>query len=241
MSEWQTKRFWTDTRVVPDESGFGVELDGRRLKTPAKATLIMPTRHMAEAVATEWDAQIETIDPGTMPVTQSANSALDKVRHQHAEVAGMLAAYGDTDLLCYRAEGPQELVTRQAEQWDPVLDWADDALGARLVPRTGIMHEAQDARALAALEAQVHALTPFELAAFHDLVSLSGSLILGFAAALDWRPADAIWDLSRLDESWQEEQWGVDEEASANAEQKRRAFHHAKRFYDFSQDGNARN
>lgn len=241
MSDWQAKRFWTEARVLPEDLGFVVELDGRRLKTPAKASLVMPTRDMADAVAAEWDAQVEAIDPRTMPVTQSANAALDKVQHQHSEVAGMLAAYGDTDLLCYRADGPQELVARQSAEWDPALDWAAEVLGARLLPRTGIIHDPQDPQALAALESRVHAQTHFELAAFHDLVSLSGSLVLGFAAAMDWRPIDAIWDLSRLDESWQEQQWGVDEEASANAELKRRAFQHAKRFYDFSQTKNTRN
>ncbi|MEX0305116.1 MAG: ATP12 family chaperone protein, partial [Leisingera sp.] len=203
-------------------------------KTPAKAPLVVPTREMAEAIASEWDAQTESVDPGSMPCTRSANAAIDKVTHQHSEVADMLAEYGDSDLLCYRADAPAELTLRQASEWDPALNWAAEALGARLQPRTGVLHQPQETAALEILRVKVHAMTPFQLAAFHDLVGISGSLVLGFAAALNWRGADEIWQLSRLDERWQEEQWGEDEEAQAAAEVKRQEFLHAKRFYDFS-------
>lgn len=234
MSEWKRKRFWDEASVAEAEGGFTVLLDGRAVRTPAKAALILPTRQMAEAVAAEWAAQEGEIDPGSMPFTRSANAAIDKVRPQQAEVADMLADYGDSDLLCYRADAPQQLVDRQAEAWDPALDWAETALGVRLAPRVGIMHQPQDAVGQARLRAQVHALDPFQLAAFHDLVSLTGSLILGFAAAQNWRDADTIWQMSRLDELWQEEQWGQDEEAQAAAELKRGAFLHAKKFFDFA-------
>ncbi|MDK3018701.1 ATP12 family chaperone protein [Pseudodonghicola flavimaris] len=234
MSEWKRKRFWDAATVEAAEDGFTVLLDGRAVKTPAKAALILPTARMAEAVAAEWAAQGEEIDPLAMPFTRSANAAIDKVRPQQAEVADMLADYGDSDLLCYRADAPRELADRQAELWDPALDWAATALGARLEPRAGIMHQPQAPKALARLRAQVHALDPFRLAAFHDLVSLTGSLVLGFAAAEGWRDAESIWQLSRLDELWQEEQWGRDDEAHATAEHKRRAFLHAKDFFDFS-------
>lgn len=237
MSEWKQKRFWKQVSVAVAETGFAIELDGRRVKTPAKALLAVPSRPMAEAIAAEWEVQAESLDPRTMPFTRSANAAIDKVTHQHAEVADMLAGYGDSDLLCYRAEAPAELAARQAERWDPALDWAAAALGVRLEPRRGVLHRPQDAAALEVLAARVHRLTPFQLAAFHDLVSLTGSLILGLAAAQGWRGADEIWALSRLDELWQEEQWGADEEAAAQAELKRQAFLHAKRFYDFSCSG----
>lgn len=234
MSEWKQKRFWTDVNVEKDEGGYSVMLDGRRIKTPAKAPLALPSREMAEAVAAEWAAQEGEIDPRSMPFTRSANAAIDKVRTQHAEVADMLADYGDSDLLCYRADSPQELVERQAAAWDPALDWAEAELGARLEPRSGVIHRPQAPEALNRLRAQVHLLDAFQLAAFHDLVSLSGSLVLGFAAAQGWRDAETLWQLSRLDELWQEEQWGVDDEATAVAEQKRAAFLHAKTFYDFA-------
>ena len=234
MSEWKQKRFWTDVSVEEEDGGFAVALDGRRIKTPAKAPLTLPGRQMAEAVAAEWAAQEGEIDPGSMPFTRSANAAIDKVRTQHAEVADMLAAYGDSDLLCYRADSPQELVERQAAAWDPALDWAEQVLGARLEPRSGVIHRPQQVQALERLRAQVHALDAFRLAAFHDLVSLTGSLILGFAAAQGWRDAETLWQLSRLDERWQEEQWGVDDEAAAVEALKRAAFLHAKNFYDFA-------
>lgn len=232
MSEWKQKRFWTDVTIAEDEGGHAVELDGRRVKTPAKAPLLLPTRALAEAVAAEWAAQDKVVNPLSMPFTRTANAAIDKVAHQHGDVADMLAAYGDADLLCYRAEGPQALIDRQATTWDPALDWAAETFGVRLTVHSGVIHRAQAAESQARLRARVHGLSPFQLAAFHDLVSLSGSLILGFAAAMGWRDADAIWQMSRLDELWQEEQWGPDDEAQTAADVKRKAFLHAKGFFD---------
>lgn len=234
MSDWAAKRFWSDAEVVSAEGGFAVALDGRTIKTPAKRPLILPSRAMADAVAAEWQAQEGKIDPNTLPVTKTANAAIDKVMISHSEVADMLAAYGDSDLLCYRADHPDELVQRQQTQWDPLLAWAADALGAELQPRTGVMHVLQDAQALASLARHTHALGAFELAAFHDLVSLSGSLVIGFAAARDHIPAEQLWDISRLDELWQIEQWGVDDEAEAMASQKKDSFLHAKRMFVLS-------
>lgn len=235
MSEWKAKRFWKAANVVEKDGAYAVELDGRGVKTPAKQPMWVPTHAMAAAIAEEWDAQVEIINPNTMPVTKTANAAIDKVTVQHAEVAEMLAAYGDSDLLCYRADAPEELIARQNQQWDPMLDWAEEALGARLHPRTGVIHAPQDPVAVEVLSYRTHALDAFELAAFHDLVSLSGSLVLGFAAALDARPADELWTISRLDELWQEEQWGEDEDATALALIKRDAFLHAKRMFDLAQ------
>lgn len=233
-SEWQARRFWQAVSVVPEGGGFVVELDTLRVKTPAKAPLALPTLSMARAVAAEWEAQDGVINPATMPFTRSANAAIDKVLHQHGETADMLAAYGDCDLLCYRAQTPEELVRRQADEWDPALRWAEENLDARLAVHSGVVHHPQAAEDLARLTARVHAMTHFQLAGFHDLVGISGSLILGFAAALGWREADAIWRLSQLDENWQQEQWGRDDEAEAMSETKRLAFLHAKRFYDAS-------
>ncbi|KRS13403.1 ATPase [Roseovarius atlanticus] len=234
MSEWKAKRFWKEATVVEDQGGFGIRLDGRPVKTPAKAALVVPSRPLAEAIAREWDAQDELIRPETMPNTRSANAAIDKVHHQHAEVADMLAAYGDADLLCYRADSPDSLVQRQAEAWDPMLNWAKARFGAQLVPVAGVMHRPQNAKALALFSAHVHAMDDFTLTAFHDLVGLSGSLVLGLAALEDARPATELWDLSRIDERWQEEQWGADEEARAVEAVKREEFLHAKRFGDLT-------
>lgn len=231
MSEWKLKRFWEKTDVGPVEGGYAVTLDGRGVKTPAKASLVVPTRALADAIAKEWAAQENDVDPGTMPVTRTANSAIDKVAVQQAEVAGLLADYADSDLLCYRAERPDELVARQAAAWDPYLDWAAKELGASLVPVTGVMHAPQDGESLERLRDLTHQLSTFELAAFHDLVSLTGSLVLGFAAARDFADVEAIWLASRVDEIWQAEQWGADEEAVAAETLKKSEFLHAKAFF----------
>lgn len=235
MSEWKAKRFWSEARVVADGAGFAVELDGRAVRTPAKAALSLPTRAMAEAVAAEWDAQEGEIRPRSMPVTRAANAAIDKVRIQHAEVAALIAAYGDSDLLCYRAETPPALAGRQAAAWDPLIEWAATRFGARLRPVAGVMHVPQDAQAVRTLAAEVAAFDAFRLTALHDLVGLSGSLVIGLAAIeRSFDPAD-LWRASRIDETWQEELWGVDEEARAQAEAKRDAFLAARRFHDLAQ------
>lgn len=232
MNGWVPKRFWKEATVEREAEGFGVRLDGRAVKTPAKASLTLPSQALAEAVAAEWDAQGEKIEPATMPATRAANAAIDKVRAQFGEVAGLIAAYGETDLLCYRADAPQALADRQAEAWNPLLDWADSALGARLTATAGVMHIPQPEPALIALKTRVHALDPFELTALHDLVGLSGSLIIGFAALESWSDAETLWHLSRIDEAWQEEQWGIDEEAAAVAARKKDEFAQALRFFN---------
>ncbi|MHA6326157.1 ATP12 family chaperone protein [Roseivivax sp. CAU 1753] len=235
MSGWAMKRFWTEARTEPTDTGWQVLLDARPIKTPAKAPLVVPTAAFADAIAAEWDAQVDVIDPATMPVTRSANAAIDKVHIQRAEVADMLAAYGDSDLLCYRADAPADLVARQAEVWDPYLEWAAETFGVRLEPRVGVMHIPQDPRAVETLRGYVHRIDPFGLAAFHDLVSLTGSLVLGFAATRGHDP-ETVWQASRLDEEWQAEQWGADEDAAALAEIKRRAFADAVRIWHLSRD-----
>lgn len=235
MNDWKPKRFWETAVAAPCEGGFTVLLDGRTVKTPAKADLTVPTRAMAEAIALEWDAQEEVLDPGTMPVTRGANAAIDKVRTQRAEVVAHLAEYGDSDLLCYRAAGPDALVQRQAEGWDPMLEWAAEAMEARLSVGQGVMHVTQNPRALARLTAALAALDDFAMAAAHDLISLSGSLVLALAVTRRAiSPLDA-WGLSRIDEQWQIDQWGVDNEAAAAELIKRAAFLDADRFYRLSQ------
>ncbi|WP_323763695.1 ATP12 family chaperone protein [Marinovum sp.] len=236
MSEWKAKRFWRVTEIRAEAGGYGVYLDGRPVKTPAKAPLLLPTEGFAEAVHAEWDAVGELIDPTRMPFTRTANAAIDKVAHQKDEVADMIADYGGTDQLCYRAEAPEALRARQDAAWDPLLDWAEATYGARLAVTSGVMHLAQDAAALAPLRRAVHACNPFQLAALHDLVSLSGSLVIGLAAAGGRQDPETLWALSRIDETWQEEQWGEDEEAQAHAALKRAAFLHAAEVWRLSGD-----
>ncbi|MCE2739133.1 MAG: ATPase [Rhodobacter sp.] len=234
MSGWSAKRFWTETRVQKVDGGFTVRLDGRAVKTPAKTPLIVPTLAMAERIAAEWQAQQGTVDPRTMPWTRSANAALDKVGTQFAEVASLLAAYGDTDLLCYRAGGPPELALRQARAWDPLLAWSATALDAPLKATAGVMHVAQPPDSLARLTARIGRMTAFQLTGFHDLVVISGSLVLALAVTDRRLSAEEAWRLSRLDEHWQAEVWGRDEEAEVLEAARQESFLHAERFYRFS-------
>jgi len=231
MSAWQPKRFWQNASVEPCAGGFTVRLDARPVRTPAKAALVVPSLTMASAIAAEWQAQQGLIRPQTMPVTCSANTALDKIGPQFSEVAGLIAAYGASDLLCYRATGPAGLVARQAAAWDPMLAWAASALAAPLNVTAGITPVAQPAASLARLAARVQACTPFQLAALHDLVMISGSLVLGLAVTDGQADAPTIWELSRLDEGWQIEQWGQDDEAHESAALRRAALIHAERFH----------
>lgn len=235
MSEWAAKRFWTTTATVQVKGGFGIELDGRPVKTPAKIPLVVPTASLAAAIAKEWDAQSGEIDPLTMPVTRGANAAIDKVATQKAEVVALLAAYGDSDLLCYRAAGPAELIALQAASWDPMLDWADATYGVRLRCGEGVMHVAQDPDGLARFTAELEQFSEFELAAAHDLISLSGSLVIALAVTQGHLTAPQAWALSRVDEEWQISQWGEDEEARALEKVKSEAFENAARFFQMSQ------
>ncbi|MCF2872922.1 ATPase [Octadecabacter sp. G9-8] len=231
MSAWAAKRFWTDVTAVPDGDGFGIRLDDSAVKTPAKAAMIVPTQEMAQAIADEWALVDGQIDPTVMPFTRSANAAIDKVATQFGDVAAMLGAYAASDLLCYRADSPAGLVSRQKAGWDPLLEWAADTFGARLVTTVGIMPVAQDENALSALQKPLFDATEFEMAALHDLIAMSGSLVLALGVTQRRLSAQHAWELSRIDETWQAEQWGVDEDAQQAAEVKRLAFNHAADFY----------
>ncbi len=230
-SAWAAKRFWTAVNVVPADYGFAIHLDNRPLRTPAKAPFIVPTRGVAALIAAEWAAQTDKVDPRIMPATRTANSAIDKVMPQKTEVVAMLAAYGGSDLLCYRAVGPVALTERQERQWDPLLDWADLRFGARLATGPGIVPVPQDPAALALLTQEIDRQDAFQLAAVHDLVALSGSLILALAVTDGMQSAEQAWNLSRIDEDWQAEQWGKDDEATAMAAIKHAAFLDAARFH----------
>ena len=231
MSEWAAKRFWKSAEVVPVNDGFTVQLDGRVIKTPARAPLVVPTLAVAELIAAEWQAQGEKIAPETMPATRAANAAIDKVRGQFDEVAGLVAAYGETDLLCYRATFPAELRARQDAAWNPLLSWSTDRFGLRWVITEGVMPQPQPPETLARLNAQVACFSPFELTAFHDLVALSGSLVIGLAVTGGQGTPEALWQVSRIDEDWQTEKWGNDDEAGALAARRRQGFMDAAVFF----------
>ena len=234
MSEWAMKRFWKVVEIAEADDGYSVTLDGRSVMTPAKRALVMPTRGIADQVAREWDAQVDTVDPGKMPWTRSANAAIDKVATQRAEVIEHLAGYAGSDLVCYRAEGPDTLVARQAKAWGGLLDWVEAQFSARLAITEGVMPIEQEPSQVAALVGTMQAMSDFQLTGFHDLVTLSGSYVIGLAAAENHLPADELWSISRLDEDWQIEQWGEDEEASEHAALKKEAFLHAREVFHSS-------
>lgn len=231
MSAWAAKRFWNAARAEPCDSGFTVRLDARPVKTPARRLLVVPTLAMAEAIAAEWEAQQGLVLPQTMPCTRTANSALDKVAEQFAEVVDLLAAYGDADLMCYRATHPEALIARQAEAWDPMLEWSAAALQAPLISIAGVVHRPQSPESLARLHATVAAMTAFQIAAFHDIVAITGSLVLALAVAHGRLDPTEAWDKSRIDERWQAEQWGVDEDAARIETLKLQSLLEAGRFY----------
>jgi chaperone required for assembly of F1-ATPase len=218
------KRFWEEARAVRHDAGWAVELDGRPLRTPAKAELELPTVSLGEAVAREWDEAGETVDPRAMPLTGLANAAIDRVEPDADAFAAGLAKYGETDLLCYRAESPAALVARQAVEWDPLLAWARRRYDVDFCVTAGITHVPQPQPTVDRLSHAVMELDAFRLAALSPLVTIGGSLVAGLAVADEAVSPEAAWNAVSLDERWQLEQWGSDAEAEAALANKRRDF-----------------
>ena len=227
MSQWALKRFWTSVEVKTQDQGFAVLLDARVLKTPAKNTLIVPTLNLAHRIAEEWEAQEDQINPQSMPFTRTSNAAIDKVSAQFDDVVEHLVAYCETDLLCYRADGPEALVERQSSHWDKLVLWSKDYMNAPLICAQGVMHVQQSAQSIQVYRNALENFSVFELAAMHDLIGLSGSCVASFALVYNVLSAEDMWDACRIDENWQREQWGADTEADALAQEKRRDFFHA--------------
>ena len=200
------KRFWREVSV----GDGGIALDGRPVRTPGRTPLALPTPALAEAIAAEWRAVAETIDPRAMPLTGLANAAIDRVAPDRAGFAAGLARYGESDLLCYRAEGPAPLVERQRAAWDPLLAWATARYDVHFAVTAGVMHAAQPPATLARLREAVAALDAFRLAGLSPLVTVTGSLIAALALVEDAADADAIWAAALVDEDWQAELWGSD-------------------------------
>lgn len=236
MSEWKAKRFWTETRIAPCEGGWQILLDDRVLRSPAKAALTLPTQSLADAIREEWAAQEGEIDPNAMPLTRAVNSTVDKVMPQQHAVAQMLAAYGGTDLICYRAETPEALIQRQAALWDPLLDWAARHFGARLVCAQGVMPVVQDADAVGALAAPLYAADPFRLTALHDLITLPGSLVIGLAVSEGHLTPQQAWHAARVDADWQEQHWGQDDEATVFDQSRKAQFNSAAQLLSLLHD-----
>ena len=221
------KRFWTAVTVNTDRA---IELDGKPVRTPGRAPLALPTDALAEAVAEEWRAVAGEIDPRAMPLTGLANAAIDRVGADPALFARGLAVYAESDLLCYRAEAPDDLVARQRTAWDPLLDWARARYDVHIETATGILHRAQPPATLARLGEAIAARDAFALAALSPVVTIGGSLIAALALAEGAASAIQVWDAITLDEEYQAERWGRDPLAAAGIEARRRDFDAGVRF-----------
>ncbi len=209
------RKFYQLVDVAQEANGFVVRLDGKPVKTTQRHIMTLPGAELANAIAEEWRRQGDTLDPATMPLTRLAFAAIDTVSGHRARVESDITAYGRTDLLCYRADTPSALAERQAQAWDPLLDWAAEHFGARLAIGSGIQFVSQPDASLKALDEAVGKQSDFALAALHGAVAITGSMILALALAEGRLPAKDAFALSRLDEAFQNEAWGVDAEAAA--------------------------
>jgi chaperone required for assembly of F1-ATPase len=227
------KRFYKTVEAAEDGT---ILLDGRPVRTPARALLALPNPALSAALVEEWAAQHDSIEPRRMPMTGLANAAIDRIAPDPAGFAAGLARYAETDLLCYRAEDPAPLVQRQAEAWDPLLAWARQRHDAALRVTSGIVPTAQPAEAVTRLRRATVVHSPFVLAGLSTLVTLSGSLVLALALAEGAITRDQAWAAAELDELWQAEKWGEDSLAASNREARRAEFAAAARFVTLSGD-----
>jgi len=226
------RRFWKEVTVEQDEAGWAVRLDGRALRTPARASLSVPNRPLADAIAEEWRSVGDEVDPRAMPLTGFANAAIDRVAPERAAFAAGLGRYAEADLACYRSEWPPELVERQQQGWDPLLAWARRRYDVDLATTSGLIHIPQPPATVDRLVHEVTALDPFRLAGLSSLVTIGGSLIAGLAVLEKAKPTEEAWAAVSLDERWQLEQWGSDTEAEKALESRRRDFLAAARFLE---------
>lgn len=220
------KRFWQEVTV----EGGAVRLDDRPVRTPGRAPLVIPYVRLAEAIGDEWRGVVDKIDPRTMPLTGLANAAIDRIAPDPAAFALGLAAYGESDLLYYRAESPEELVARQRAAWDPLLDWARGRYDVHFELTAGVMHRAQPEATVARLADAVVARAPFELAGLSPVVTVTGSLIAALALIEGASDAGKVWRAGRIDDDWQIEQWGEDEHAIRTRDAHRADFDAGVRF-----------
>ena len=216
------RRFYKTAAVGTHSNGFAVLLDGKVAKTPSRNPLAVTDRTIAEALAAEWEAQGERLDPASMPLTRIVNAAVDGVAGEMAAVRAEVVRYAGTDLICYRAEAPQPLVDAQSAAWDPLVAWAREALGARLHLATGIVHVKQDEAVLAAVDRALTPLDAFALAAVHTATTLTGSAIVALALFLGRLSVDEAWAAAHVDEDWQMRQWGSDEAIFATRARRKR-------------------
>lgn len=225
------KRFWREVAVTPER---GVALDGRPVRTPGGAPLILPTDALAEPVAAEWRGVGEAVDPRAMPITGLANAAIDRVAPDPRAFAAGLARYAESDLLCYRAEAPGPLVARQVAAWNPIVAWAQRRYDIGVEVTAGIVHRAQPPATLTRLGEATAALDPFALAALSPVVTLTGSLLLALALIEGASTPDQVWAAAHIDEDWQSEMWGEDQLAGETRAERRREYDAAVRFFSLA-------
>ena len=218
------KRFWKAVEVERESAGWGIRLDDRLVRTPAREALVVPTETLALAIGGEWAGVDGEIDPGSMPLTGLANAAIDRVAPDRAAFAHGLARYAEADLTCYRAETPPALMARQAESWDPLLAWARRRFDVDFAVISGLTHVAQPPATVERLAHAVAALDAFHLAGLSPLVTIGGSLVAALAVLEKAVTTDQAWQAVSVDERWQLEQWGADAEAEATLESRHRDF-----------------
>jgi chaperone required for assembly of F1-ATPase len=209
------KRVYKKVETRQSDGGFGVTLDGRPMRTPGKREMIVPNTALADAIASEWDAQQGEIRPQTMPLTRLAATALDRTSEHRDKVIAEVANYAGTDLVCYRADYPPALTARQQTAWQPLIDWAMQRFDASLAVTSGIIPTVQSPTSLKAFTSAVSAHDDFHLTALHALTTACGSLVIGLAVMEGRLDAETAFAASQLDESFQIEAWGEDTEAVA--------------------------
>ena len=231
------RRFWQAVAVAPSGGGHTVTLDGKTVRTPSRRALEVCSSALAEAIAVEWRAQDKTVDLKAMPLTRLAATALDRVSEARADVERQLLSFAATDLVCYRADGPADLVARQNETWQELLDWLAAAHGARLIVTAGVVPVAQPEAALAALGRALARLDLFELMALHTAAAAAGSLVVALALTAGAVDVYTAITAAELDEAYQAEEWGVDEEAAARRAATAEDLHLAARFLALHREG----
>lgn len=224
------KRFYKAAILVTHEAGYLVELDGREVKTPEKRLNLSPNKAMAEAICQEWNDQGDKVDPNSMPIAKLQNTAIDRVETRRTDLIDELVKYAGTDLLCYRAEFPDDLAKRQADIWQPLLDWVAKTHQVSLKVTTGILHISQDSAQLARLKTFLQGMDSFRLAAFYNITTLCGSVSVGLNVLGGNLTAEQAWEAAELDENYQIEQWGIDDEAKIRQDNMKTELNAAVRF-----------
>lgn len=227
------KRFWKDVAIVPQDGGLGIALDGRPMRTPHRAPLAVASTVLAEAIAAEWQAQGDTIDPRAMPMTGLANAAIDLATPDPVVFAEPIAAYAATDLLCYRDDRDAALQGEQVAAWNPILAWAEAQFGVEFIITQGILPVDQPPATVAALRAATLEHDPWRMTALTPLVTIGGSLVAGLACIEQAFAPEGLWDAVSLDQLYQERRWGADAEAQAQRAAHKRDWDNAVRFLGF--------